>query len=273
MAGRLITVPAFAGARYGVQHFFGTRRRATGGSAEVGSATAGLPIGRGDAGDERRSGNGPVRRVLRRPVVVSVKQVHGTDALILDRPLETGETFAGGWDALITNQPGVLLTIRTADCVPVLVHDPLCRVVAAVHAGWRGAVAGIVPKTLSLMRHRFGSNPASLQVGIGPSVGPCCYEVDEPVLARLRAGFAEWRLVVRETGRSRAMLDLRAPVRHQALAAGVGSESIRTVRVCTACHPDLFYSYRRDGVVGETMVSGIMLTRRSREAAHSERRR
>ena len=262
MAGSLITVPAFAGARDGVQHFFGTRRRATGVGSGSGSTTAEVPIGRGAAGDERLSGNGPARRVMTRPVVVSVKQVHGTDALILDRPLEAGETFAGGWDVLMTNQSGVLLTIRTADCVPVLVHDPLGRVVAAVHAGWRGAVAGIVPKTLALMRHRFGSEPASLQVGIGPSVGPCCYEVDEPVLARLREGFAEWRLVVRETGRSRAMLDLRELVRHQALAAGVESDSIRTVRVCTACHPDLFYSYRRDGVVGETMVSGIMLTRR-----------
>jgi YfiH family protein len=208
---------------------------------------------------------------MRPSVVVSLKQVHGTDALVLDRPLEVGETFAGGWDALMTNQPGVLLTIRTADCVPMLIHDPLRKVVAAIHAGWRGAVAGIVPKTLSLMLHRFGSEPASLQVGIGPSVGPCCYEVDEPVLERVRAGFADWRLVVRETGRGRAGLDLRELVRHQAQAIGVESEHIRTVRVCTACHPNLFYSYRRDGVVGETMVSGIMLTRRSRKTGHSER--
>jgi len=261
MTGTLITVPAFAGARDGVQHFFGTRRQVTGVSSGGGSATFGVSIGWSAAGDDGRSGNGHAQQAMRLPVVVSVNQVHGTDALVLDRPLEAGETFAGGWDALITNQTGVLLTIRTADCVPVLVHDPLCRVVAAVHVGWRGAVAGIVPKTLSLMHHRFGSEPASLQVGIGPSVGPCCYEVDEPVLARLRAGFADWRSVVRETGRSRAMLDLRELVRRQALAVGVESEHVRTVRVCTACHPDLFYSYRRDGVVGETMVSGIMLTR------------
>jgi YfiH family protein len=271
MAGTLITVPAFAGARDGVQHFFGTRHQATGVDSSGGSVTPGVPIGQGAAGGDRRSKNGPVQRAKRFPVVVSVKQVHGTDALILDRPLEAGGTFAGGWDALMTNQSGVLLTIRTADCVPVLVHDPLRRVVAAVHAGWRGTVAGIVPKTLSLMRHRFGSEPASLQIGIGPSVGPCCYEVDEPVLERLRAGFPDWRLVIRETGRNRAMLDLRELVRRQAQSVGVEREHIRTVRVCTACHPDLFYSYRRDGVVGETMVSGIMLARRSRNTGHSER--
>lgn len=271
MAGSLITVPTFAGAHDGVQHFFGTRHQATGAGSGGESATSGVPIGCGAAGGDRRSGNGPARRAMRLPVAVSVKQVHGTEALILDRALEAGETFAGGWDALMTNQTGVLLTIRTADCVPVLVHDPLNRVVAAVHAGWRGAVAGIVPKTLSLMRHRFGSEPVSLRVGIGPSVGPCCYEVDEPVLARLRTSFADWRLVIRETGRSRAMLDLQEFVRRQAQAVGVESEYIRTVRVCTACHPDLFYSYRRDGVVGETMVSGIMLTRRSRKTGHLER--
>lgn len=271
MAGTLITVPAFAGARDGVQHFFGTRHQATGVDSSGGSATRRMPIRQEIAGGDRRSLHGPVQRAKRSPVVVSVKQVHGTDALILDRPLEAGATFAGGWDALMTNQSGVLLTIRTADCVPVLIHDPLRRVVAAVHAGWRGTVAGIVPKTLSLMRQRFGSEPASLQIGIGPSVGPCCYEVDEPVLEPLRAGFADWRQVIRETGPKRAMLDLRELVRRQAQAVGVERQHIRTVRVCTACHPDLFYSYRRDGVVGETMVSGIMLGRRSRNTGHLER--
>jgi YfiH family protein len=194
-------------------------------------------------------------------VVVAVTQVHGTDALVLDRPVAGPETFNGGWDAMITNQPHVLLTIRTADCVPVLVLDPVHRVVAAIHAGWRGAVAGIVLKTLSLMRRRFGSDPRSLRVGIGPSAGPCCYEVDGPVLSRLRKGFADWRSVVREAGRNKAMLDLRGLVRCQAEALGVSGEEVRKVSVCTICNPGLFYSYRREGSVKAAMVSGIMLTR------------
>jgi YfiH family protein len=195
--------------------------------------------------------------------MVSVKQVHGADALVLDRPVGAGEEFAGGWDALITNQPEVLLTVRTADCVPVLVHDPVRKVVAAIHAGWRGAVAGIVPRTLSMMRRRFGSEPRSVLVGIGPSVGPCCYEVDEPVLARLRESFADWRMVVREAGPGKALLDLRALVQRQAQAHGVAEESIKAVNVCTVCHPAIFYSYRREGTAKRTMVSGIMLARRS----------
>ena len=123
-----ITVPAFAAARDGVRHFFGTRHEE----------------GRPDESAQ---------------VVVSVTQVHGTDALVLDRPVEPGETFAGGWDALVTNQREVWLTVKTADCVPVLVHDPREGVVAAIHAGWRGAVAGILPRTLAVMRERFGSAP------------------------------------------------------------------------------------------------------------------
>lgn len=235
-ASGLITLPAFAGGQEGVRHFFGTRHD----PRDVASL----------ASDE-----GSVR------CVVSVTQVHGTDALILDRPVERGETFPGGWDALVTDQAGVLLTIRTADCLPVLVYDPARSVVAALHVGWRGAVAGIVPKTLALLHERFGSTPESLQVGIGPSVGPCCYEVDEPVLSRLRAGFRDWCSVVGDAGRGKGMLDLQALVQRQAQGAGVDGDRIRSVRVCTVCHPDLFFSYRRERTVKGTMISGIMLTR------------
>lgn len=235
-----ITIPTFTDAGSGARHFFGTRLQSD-------------PI-------EGRK----VTRASAEPVcLVSVQQVHGTDVLVVDRPTKAEESFPGGWDALLTNRPGVLLTVRTADCVPVLVHDPVHKAVGAIHAGWRGAVAGIVPRTLEMMQCRFGSKPDSLQVGIGPSIGPCCYEVDEPVLRPLRAGFPGWRLVVREIGQGRALLDLRELVRRQAQAAGVGTEAIRTVNVCTACHPELFYSYRRDGKVNRTMVSGIMLPRPS----------
>ncbi len=228
----VITIPSFAGARKGVRHFFGTRR---GGSEP-----------------------GPAR------VVVSVKQVHGTDVLVLDRPVDGGQDFTGEWDALVTDQPGVLLTVRTADCVPVLIHDPVREVVAAVHAGWRGAVAGILPKTLAVMTQRFGSQPESLRVSLGPSVGACCYEVDEPVLSQLRGAYADWPSLVQETGSGKAMLNLRGLVRGQARSSGVRDDGIHAVSLCTVCHPTLFYSYRREGEVRGTMVSGIMLAPRRR---------
>jgi copper oxidase (laccase) domain-containing protein len=96
-------------------------------------------------------------------------------------------------------------------------------------------------------------------MAIGPSAGPCCYEVDEPVLARLREVFPEWRAVVEPVNTQKAHLDLRAFVRRQALAEGLLAERVTTVNACTICHPDLFFSYRREGVVKSTMVSGIAL--------------
>ncbi len=253
--GPPITVPAFAGGRGPVRHFFGTRPRPDAGDPGTSNGTA-AGVEEEDRGD--RSKAVPQRR--RRPmIVVSVKQVHGTEVLILDRPVGDGEAFPGGWDAIVTDQPGLLLTVRTADCVPLLMYDPGRRVIATVHAGWRGAVAGIVSRTIETMRDRFGSEPAALEVGIGPSVGPCCYEVDAPVLAPLRDRFSEWRQVVEPTSPDTAMLDLGALVRRQAERAGVQPHRVRAVRVCTVCHPGLFYSYRREGKVNGTMVSGIML--------------
>jgi len=231
----LISVPAFADGRP-VYHFFGTRRQ----------PTRVMPWPR----SKRRA------KDLR---IVSVKQVHGTECLVIDRPVQADAGLSGTWDALVTNQAAVLLTVRTADCVPVLLHDPSHRVVAAVHAGWRGAVAGIVSRTLSTMAAEFGTAPESVRMAIGPSAGDCCYEVDGAVLSPLKNRYPYASLVIRETGRGRAILNLRGLVRRQAEAAGVHHEKIWAVNLCTICHPHLFYSYRRDGAVIGTMISGIML--------------
>ncbi len=223
-----ITIPDFGSSCDGMRHFFGTRH-----------------------GYETAS-HGEM-------AVVSLRQVHGTDVVVLDRPVQPQPVYAGEGDALVTDQRGVLLTIRTADCVPVLVHDPGRRIIAAIHAGWRGAVAEIVPKTLDILRGRFGAALSSLRIGIGPSAGPCCYEVDEPVLGPLRKVFPDWRRLVRQTNGNKAMLDLRGLVRAQAEACGVPSSQVHAVSLCTICNPALFHSYRREGVVNATMVSGIVL--------------
>ena len=240
MSIAVITVPAFASARDGVRHFFGTRSHADALALDVG-----VPV--------RQSG------AQGRGWLLSVKQVHGTDALVVDRPLTESDQFLGGWDALVTDQPGVTVAVRTADCVPVLVHDARRGVVAAIHAGWRGAVAEVVPKTITLMATRFGSRQSDLRVSIGPSAGPCCYEVDDPVLDQLRKGLPEWELVVRGYRGHRARLDLKALIRRQVEGEGVPTPSVSAVNLCTICHDQLFYSYRREGRVNGTMVSGITL--------------
>lgn len=255
--GLLITVPFFSEPEAGVQHFFGTRHSRV--ERQV-SGSIPKPF--------RSPGKKPRQSLLGNKVqgpkaLVSVKQVHGTNVLVVDGPVSQEDRFPGGWDALVTNQPGVLLTVRTADCVPVLLFDPKKRLVGAIHAGWRGAVGGIVINALQVFLHRFGSDVRGVRVGIGPSVGPCCYEVDTPVLERLQAECQDWQQVVQNTARGKALLDLKGLIRRQAEGIGVPLHNISTAAACTVCHADLFYSYRREGVVKETMVSGIMLASRA----------
>ena len=242
MAASLITVPAFASAKDGVRHFFGPRYHATQ------AYETGVP----SRADDRQG----------HAWLLSVKQVHGTDALIVDRPVTGSDRFEGGWDALITDQPGVTVVVRTADCVPVLLYDRRTNAVAAVHAGWRGALAGIVPKTIQAMAGRFGIEAGDLRVSIGPSAGPCCYEVDQSVLEPLRTRRRDWSEFLLNDRGNKARLDLKALVRRQAADGGIPSEHITVVNVCTICHPALFYSYRREGRVNGTMLNGIALVSR-----------
>ena len=242
MTAPLITVPAFGSAHDGVRHFFGTRQQAST------PYETGVPVRASDAAD--------------RAWTLTVKQVHGTDALIVDRPVTGADRFEGGWDALITDQPGVTVVVRTADCVPVLIYDRRRKAVAAVHAGWRGALAGIVPKTIELMLARFAIQPGDLRISIGPSAGPCCYEVDHAVLDPLRRGRQDWHSLLRDDRGSKARLDLKALVRRQAVEIGMSQKHITVVNVCTICHPALFYSYRREGRVNGTMLNGITLVPR-----------
>jgi polyphenol oxidase len=238
MRAAVITVPAFASARDGVRHFFGTRSHADSLALNVGV---------------------PIRQPGEPGWLLSVRQLHGTDVLVVDRPLTKSDQFLGGWDALVTDQPGVMVTVRTADCVPVLMHDSRRRVVAAIHAGWRGAVAGIVSKTITLMAARFGSMRSDLRITIGPSAGPCCYEVDDPVLDQLRMKLTGWESVVQDYRGHKARLDLKALIRRQAEGQGVPAPSVSSVNLCTICHDQLFFSYRREGRVNGTMISGIAL--------------
>jgi len=242
MTASVITVPAFGSRHDGVRHFFGTRHH-----APVAYET-GVPAS--SAGADGRAW------------LLSVKQVHGTEALIVDRPLTRADRFEGGWDALITNQPGVTVVVRTADCVPVLVYDRRRKAVAAIHAGWRGALAGIVPKTIQAMGSRFALQVCDLRMSIGPSAGPCCYEVDQAVLEPLRRGWHDWPALLHDDRGAKARLDLKALVRRQSVEAGIPPERITVVNVCTICHPALFYSYRREGRVNGTMLSGIALVSR-----------
>jgi polyphenol oxidase len=188
--------------------------------------------------------------------LAEAEQVHGTGIAVVragtgmaqpSSPPPAGP--ARGADALVTDRPGLWLVIYAADCVPVLIADPTIPAVAAVHAGWRGTAGGIAPATIARMQAAFGTEPAACVVELGPAIGGCCYEVDRPV-ARAMEGAPWWPVAAHPTGPERWHLDLRQAIRHQLVEAGVPDDRITTEPYCTACRPDLFFSYRRDGTTG-----------------------
>jgi len=187
-------------------------------------------------------------------------------------------------DALMTSEPGILLTIRTADCLPVLLVDKRLRAIAAIHAGWRGALARVIEKTVGEMRRAFGSRPADLLAVLGPAIGRCCYEVGDEVVDAFHGQFKEsdsffhkpvsgaepqrselrYELLFHTQappGHRREPhglhLDLAAVARAQLLAAGLNPSVIHASDYCTVCRPDLFFSHRRDSERAGRMMAGI----------------
>ncbi|MCL6610807.1 MAG: peptidoglycan editing factor PgeF [Peptococcaceae bacterium] len=147
-------------------------------------------------------------------------------------------------DALVTCRPGLLLASFYADCVPILILDPVRRAAGLVHAGWKGTAAGIAGAALEAMGRAFGTRPEDCLAAIAPAIGPCCYEVDQPVLAAMaERGFDPARHVY-PAGPDRWKLDLPGLNREILTGAGVKEESVSVARLCTSCSPELFFSYR-----------------------------
>lgn len=176
--------------------------------------------------------------------VVTAHQVHGAHVAAVG-PDQAG-TIIPATDGLISNTPKLYLLMRFADCVPVLFFDPVRRAIGLAHAGWRGALARVAARTASAMVREYGCRPEHILAAIGPSIGPCCYEVGPEVVAAVSTAFPEAHdLVSRPQASGHAHLNLWAMVHAQLLEAGL--EHIETARLCTACRSDLFYSYRRQG--------------------------
>ncbi len=168
-------------------------------------------------------------------------QVHG--ALVADADsLGEGEGLEA--DGLLTSVPGRRVAVRTADCVPILLHAPDVGAVAAVHAGWRGTIAGIARVAVERLTALRGAAPAQIQAAIGPSIGRCCYEVDEALARRFEERFGPM-VVVQGEGRPR--LDLAAANRLALLEARVDPARIELLGLCTQCESNRFFSYRREG--------------------------
>ncbi|RLC80988.1 MAG: hypothetical protein DRI81_03530, partial [Chloroflexi bacterium] len=157
-------------------------------------------------------------------------------------------------DALVTDAPGVPLLMRFGDCASVLFFDSVRRVIGMTHAGWRGVAVGSVPATVRTMTERFGCNPADLWAGIGPTIGPCCYEVGQEVVTAVEAACPPGTKATHDVN-GRTHLDLPGAVRAQLRAGGV--EQIEDSGLCTACRVDEFFSHRAER--GHTGRFGIVM--------------
>jgi polyphenol oxidase len=187
---------------------------------------------------------------LPRISIITAKQVHGDAILTVS---STTEKLAGIGDGLMTDAPNLCVGVMAADCVPLLFVEPARKIAAAVHAGWRGTAAGIAPRTVALMKEVYRIDPASLHVAMGPSIGPCCYEVGPEVAAQIAA---HWREELRGAWRPEGVkgrLDLRALNEAQLLGADIPRSHIQKIGPCTACNVDTYFSYRKEGKSGHQL--------------------
>lgn len=218
---------------------------------------------------------------------VAMRQVHSS---VIHRIDEVPAQPLQG-DGLITYRPGIVLAVRVADCLPVLLADPVRRAVGALHAGWRGTLARIVEKGVGEFRRQFGSDPADLKAAIGPGIHRCCYQVSEDLRDKFGSQFAYAGELFEEVYSSdparrkypllfmnqrapghgeppqTAHLDLVEANRRQLLEAGVREENIWISDLCTSCRSDLLFSHRKEKGVTGRMVGAIAIAERRLQSA------
>lgn len=218
-----------------VPHGFTTRK---GGVSEGPFESLNLSASTGDAADNVAENQRRVLAEFANPPVVALHQVHGNEVHVVSGP--------GVWkgDGLLTQTKGLLLRVSVADCYPVLLHDAEKGVVGALHAGWRGVVAGILPKALGMMREQFGSRMKDVRLAVGQGISGAVFQVGPEVVEAMQgAGLSAFRTDPKFAGRFLA--DLEACLRTQALREGVLSEHYWAMGACTY-QDRRFFSHRRD---------------------------
>jgi hypothetical protein len=183
-----------------------------------------------------------------------MRHVHGTRVWRVGEPLPEPPEF----DALVCDRAGPVLGAFAADCIPMLFAEPDARVIGAAHAGWRGAVDGVAENVVARLVE-LGARAARVRVALGPSIGPCCFEVGPEVVEKFRAKLGDLpNLVV--AGPRKDHIDLRVAMRAMLERVGVRGESIDDRPPCTKCEPERFFSYRRDGQGGGVHMAFITMT-------------
>ncbi|MCL4458339.1 MAG: peptidoglycan editing factor PgeF [Chloroflexi bacterium] len=207
----------------------------------------------GDATDNVVSNRAILCRALNIPAeaIVVPQLAHSCNVAVVSSNDKGQGALRGGTgipvsDALITDSPGLFLLITFADCVPLLFYDPVKRAVGLAHAGWKGTVNQIARHVVGKMTQDFGTDPADLIIGIGPSIGPCCYEVGDEVMALVSRAWGDHLDDVAHQVDGRRHLDLWNLNHHAILEAGVNETHLEVTRICTSCRVGDFFSHRRE---------------------------
>lgn len=161
-----------------------------------------------------------------------------------------------GADALITNIPNIVLMVRTADCVPLLIFDPIKRAIGTIHAGWKGTAKEIAKKTVLTLKRTYNCNVRDLIVGIGPSIGICCFEVQKEILSQFKGTIDKSAIRIQD---SKTYLDLPMINKLQLVEAGILAKHIEMSNLCTSCRNDIFFSARKEKITGR-FATCIMLS-------------
>ena len=241
--------------RQGLRHGISTRG---GGVSQAGLSTLNLGV---KVGDEPQN---PLtnRRYFAEALgvadhrIVAAGQVHGTDVAVVSDE-HAGQRIAAT-DGLVTNTPQLPLLLFFADCVPLLIFDPVRKAIGLSHAGWKGTLHSIGPKTITTMQQEFGTDPADCIIGIGPSIGPDDYEVDQPVLDEIGKYWQQTGPFCRPGRAGHWLLDLWRWNQQQFANAGVKPDNIHIAGISTAQRPELFFSHRASkGTAGRF---GVLMT-------------
>ncbi len=187
------------------------------------------------------------------------RQVHGNGVHLLHDPQTTPEEVARvDADAILTALTDRPIAVLTADCVPIVIYDPVQRAAAVVHAGRRGTAERIFSATVAAFQEHMGSRPEDLKAGLGPGIGGCCYEVDADCLEPFCARYPEWQRFVQPHENGKVWLDLFAANVQDGLAAGMLPEKIFRLGHCTACDTERFFSYRKEAAAGRLLTLAML---------------
>jgi len=196
---------------------------------------------------------------------VALDQVHGNKVIVVDerhkgKGMFEYEDFLASADGMVTNEPGILLTTYYADCVPLYFFDPKTKSIGIAHAGWKGTMLKIGANIISELQQNFGANPEDCIPVIGPSIGSCCYEVDDRVLEPMKRAYSDNSSIIRQE-KERTFLNLWEANRISLQESGLKDINIYTSRLCTRCSQEHFFSHRRDKGHTGRMAAIIGLSR------------